>query len=282
MLTNEVRCIYDGSLVLQERDGNNLPRVTYTRGRDFGGDLEAAGGIGGLVARTDNAQLTTGYPQPHAYYHADASGNITALINSNQVAVASYLYDPFGRTLAIAGPVAHANTYRFSSMLGHQSSGLLLYPFRAYDPNLHRWLTPEPYADIASLGGTHPWEKPEVHPSARNLFTFTGNNPVSSSDKDGRLVIILGPLAIAAIGAGGTLAACYLWPPCAKALQKAAADAVSKAREACREQDDRHKKCKASWLRCDSSRYPCFSCYHQCVNDGEWDSDRCPLTLSPP
>jgi YD repeat-containing protein len=51
--TNEVHYIYDGMLIIQERDSNNVPVVTYTRGLDLGNELQRAGGIGGLLARTD-------------------------------------------------------------------------------------------------------------------------------------------------------------------------------------------------------------------------------------
>src|SRR5947208_16261906 len=40
--TNEVRYVYNGNLVLQERDVNNLPLVTYTRGPDLSGTIDAA------------------------------------------------------------------------------------------------------------------------------------------------------------------------------------------------------------------------------------------------
>ena len=56
-LSAEVRYVYDGNLVLQERDGGNLPLVTYTRGKDLSGSLEGAGGIGGLLARTAHSTL---------------------------------------------------------------------------------------------------------------------------------------------------------------------------------------------------------------------------------
>jgi YD repeat-containing protein len=46
--TNEVRYVYDGNLVVQERNANNLPQVSYTRGNDLSGTLQGAGGIGGL------------------------------------------------------------------------------------------------------------------------------------------------------------------------------------------------------------------------------------------
>jgi len=51
--TGEVRYIYDALLVTQERDANNLPIVSYTRGKDLSGSLEGAGGIGGFLARTE-------------------------------------------------------------------------------------------------------------------------------------------------------------------------------------------------------------------------------------
>src|ERR1041385_1682839 len=57
--TNEVHYVYDGNLVAQERDAFNIPQVSYTRGNDLTGSLQRAGGIGGLLARTDNSKLIT-------------------------------------------------------------------------------------------------------------------------------------------------------------------------------------------------------------------------------
>ena len=64
VLTNEVRRVYDGMLVLQERDQFNLPRITYTRGKDLSGSLEGAGGIGGLLALSDHQSQIV----DHSYY----------------------------------------------------------------------------------------------------------------------------------------------------------------------------------------------------------------------
>ena len=168
--TGEVRYIYDGKVVIQERDGNNLPAVTYTRGRDLSSSLQGAGGIGGLLARTDqqstlNNQLST------SYYHADGNGNVTAMVNLQQLVVGRYVYDPFGNILSKSGPLADANTYRFSSQEYHQPSGLSLYLYRAYDPNLQRWLNPDP---IQEGGGI-------------NLYRFVGNNPINWVDPLGLL-----------------------------------------------------------------------------------------------
>ncbi len=157
VLSKEVRYVYDGDLVIQERDGANNPLATYTRGLDLSGTFQGAGGIGGLLARTDSG---------HAYYHADGSGNITALIDSGQAVVARYIYDPFGNTLAKSGPLGDANLYRFSSKEAHPNSGLYYYGYRFYDPNLQRWPNRDP---IEERGGI-------------NLYSFVRDDPVDWID----------------------------------------------------------------------------------------------------
>jgi RHS repeat-associated protein len=182
--TNEVHYIYDGNVVIQERNINNLPLVTYTRGKDLSGSLQAAGGIGGLLARTD---MTINSPLSTCCYHADGNGNITALITSFQFIAAKYLYDPYGNLLSKAGPLADANVYRFSSKEYLPNSGLVYYLYRFYDPNLQRWPNSDPLYEsgfyaVARVGGplirfrgTDPWV--EV-----GSFTFCQNRPVSLYD----------------------------------------------------------------------------------------------------
>jgi len=165
--TNEVRYVCDGLLVLQERDSNNIPLLTYTRGLDFSGGLQSAGGIGGLLALSDQrASATT---PTNYFYHADGSGNVVALLNYKNEAVARYLYDPFGNLLAKSGPMADYNRQRFSSKEWHSPSGLLLYEFRPYDPNLQRWLNQDP---IEERGGI-------------NLYQFVDNDAINLVDPSG-------------------------------------------------------------------------------------------------
>jgi RHS repeat-associated protein len=141
--TNEVRFIYDGQAVIQEWDSNNVAQVTYTRGLDLSGSLQGAGGIGGLLARTDGTGST--------FYHADGNGNVTSLVDASQYMVARYLYDPFGKLLGKWGALADANLYRFSSKEYHLNSGLYYYGFRFYDPNLQRWPNPDPIGELGGL-----------------------------------------------------------------------------------------------------------------------------------
>ncbi len=177
-LASETRYIYDGMTEIQERDQNNVPTVTYTRGKDLSGRLQGAGGIGGLLARTDHtATLPT-----HAFYHADGNGNITAMVNAQQALVARYIYDPFGNIVSKSGPLADVNAYRFSSKQVHGRSGLYYYGYRYYSPSLQRWISRDP---IEERGGI-------------NLGTFAANSPINKGDANGHLVgyFILGAVAI--------------------------------------------------------------------------------------
>jgi len=168
-----VRYAYDGNLVIQERWLNPqlLPQdaFSYTRGPDLSGSLQGSGGIGGLLARTDNGQLIAGLPSAHAFYHADGNGNISALINSVQAIVAKYLYDPFGNILSRSGSLADVNLYRFSSKEFHPASSLTCYLYRLYDPDLQRWINRDP---IEEGGGFNP-------------YGFVRNAPIGNYDAFG-------------------------------------------------------------------------------------------------
>jgi RHS repeat-associated protein len=163
--TNEVRRVYDGMLVIQERDSLNLPRVTYTRGKDLSGSLSDAGGIGGLLGVSDHKSQIL----DHNYYHADGNGNVSTLADTNQIVVARYLYDPFGNTVSVTGRKAVLNNYGFSSKEANASSGLVYYGYRWYMPDLQRWLNRDP---IEEKGGLY-------------LYRFANNAPTEKFDPFG-------------------------------------------------------------------------------------------------
>jgi len=164
ILNSTTLYVYDGRRLIQERDGSNIPMVSYTRGSDLSGSFEGAGGIGGLLARSHG--YSSGSFTNHNFYHGDGGGNITYMVDASQNMVASYRYDPFGNILSKSGPLADANTYRFSSKDYHANSGLYYYGYRFYDPNLQRWPNRDP---IEESGGI-------------NLYGFVENSPLNGVD----------------------------------------------------------------------------------------------------
>lgn len=159
--------IYDGSRMIQERNGSGTPVVSYTRGTDLSGSLEGAGGIGGLLARSSG--YSAGNWTTHHFYHADGNGNITYLVDSSQALAASYRYDPFGNTISSSGPIAATNLYRFSSQLIDLNTGMYAYLYRFYDPSLQRWLNRDPIGE----------------PGGLNLYVYVWNNSIRYSDAFG-------------------------------------------------------------------------------------------------
>jgi len=163
-LTNEVRYVYDHNLVIQERDSNNVPKLTYTRGVDLSRSFQRAGGIGGLLAMTQN-----GSTNQHFYYDEDGVGNITGLFDTNLNQVAYYLYDPFGNPIFATGPMTGINRYGFSSKEFMANPRLTYFGGRFYDPGLQRFLNQDP---IGENGGI-------------NLYRFVRNSPNNAVDPYG-------------------------------------------------------------------------------------------------
>jgi RHS repeat-associated protein len=166
VVDSETWYIYDGRRVIQERDGNNTPLRGYTRGNDLSGSMEDAGGIGGLLSRSE--YLSANWTN-HAYYHADGNGNITFMEDSSEAMAAWYRYDPYGNLLSSGGSLGPTNVYRFSSKEIHLASGMYYYLFRFYDPNLQRWINRDPLGEWGSI----------------NLFRFARHSPTTAIDPDG-------------------------------------------------------------------------------------------------
>jgi RHS repeat-associated protein len=167
VLTNEAHYIYDARLLIQERNTNNTPLVTYTRGLDFSGSLQQAGGIGGLLARTDGSGST--------FYHADAVGNITTLMDGSENIVARYLYNPYGKLIGKWGTLADANVMRFSSKPGYRD--IYDFGYRWYVPDVDRFLNEDP---IQEWGGL-------------NLYSYAYNAPADQIDPFGLMPPAVAP-----------------------------------------------------------------------------------------
>jgi RHS repeat-associated protein len=177
----ETRFIYMGNLVIEERNSGNTPTVGYVRGTDLSGTFEGAGGIGGLLARSD--QYSAGTWGRHVFYHADGNGNVTYLVDASHALAAKYRYDPFGNTTYSSGTLANANAYRFSSKGAQPNSGLYYYGYRFYDPYLQRWLCADPLWEFGFRAVHHDLRLVGI--SRMDLYGFVGNSAVNYADPFG-------------------------------------------------------------------------------------------------
>ena len=114
-VTEERKFVWAGWLLLMELDGDNNIVRKYTWGLDLAGQngtansLEAAGGIGGLLA-VEQPQ-TVGDPLKYVYFY-DANGNVGQLADWAHDAndpggaiVSKYEYDSYGGVIAQSGLV---------------------------------------------------------------------------------------------------------------------------------------------------------------------------------
>ena len=154
---------------------NTLVR-SYVWGLDLSGTMDGAGGVGGLLSVT--LHTATG-PAAGAHFAAyDGNGDVVALVSaSTENETARYENGPFGEPIRITGPAANLNPFRFSTKRTCNTTDLVLYEYRVYNPSLGRWLGRDP---IEGRGGL-------------NLCGFVGNNPVSRVD----------PFGLSCYGGGG-------------------------------------------------------------------------------
>jgi len=131
--------VWCGDQPCEERDANgNVTKRFYVQGEQIGG-------------------------VPY-YFTRDHLGSVREMVDANGTIRARYDYDPFGRMTKISGDLSA--DFGFAGNLYHQATNLNLTLFRAYDPNLGRWLSRDPIGENGGL----------------NLYGYVGNNPVNLLD----------------------------------------------------------------------------------------------------
>jgi RHS repeat-associated protein len=158
--------VYDGWNLIQETTTTDSGNTTeyYVWGLDLSGTLHGAGGIGGLLSKTNDLTGTTFLSM------YDANGNAGQLVDAADGSrAATYEYDPFGHLWNATGPEAEHNPFRFSTKYVDGEVGLYYYGYRYYSPELGRWVRRDP---IGERGGI-------------NLYGFAGNEPIGTKDSYG-------------------------------------------------------------------------------------------------
>jgi RHS repeat-associated protein len=110
-------------------------------------------------------------PAAGSYFYTRAHlGSICEMTDTNGNVRARYAYDPFGRRTRVAGDLEA--DYGFAGMFVSSETGLSLTQYRAYDPELGRWLSRDPLEDAEMEEGP-------------NLYAYVRNNVVNLIDPQG-------------------------------------------------------------------------------------------------
>lgn len=101
------------------------------------------------------------------FYARDHLGSIWETLDASGNTLASFSYDPWGRRTQVSG--IDFLDMGFTGFYFHWKSGLNFALYRAFNPNLGRWLSRDP---IDEFGGP-------------NLYRYVNNNPIFYHDPNG-------------------------------------------------------------------------------------------------
>jgi len=197
MISRDTRYVYDGWMLSMsyKSGGSSLADQSFAWGPDLSGGYGGAGGIGGLVAYTDDehdalnpSSLSTDPdflgPQFPIY---DGNGNVVKMVRFETAGSgapfgvearesASYEYGPFGENRSTTGELGvpaeggthqgQRNPFRFSTKFTDAETGLLYYGYRYYSPSMGRWINRDPIGELDDS----------------NLYRFSKNGPIHRVD----------------------------------------------------------------------------------------------------
>ena len=117
-----------------------------TWGLDLSGSMQGAGGVGGLLAQTEDPGGTNA-----SYYPTyDGNGNVSEYLDGTGTTAAHFEYDGFGKVTHTSGSPG-AFPIRFSTKLEDAETGLNYYGYRFYTPAIGRWLSRDPIKERGHL-----------------------------------------------------------------------------------------------------------------------------------
>jgi len=133
-----------------------------------------------LLLAAATRRMLVGTEERVTYYHHDSHGSTVAATDEEGEVVFEARYYPFGEELASSGGAPEDHRYTGKEM--DPDTGLAYYGARYADPYLGRWTAADP---TFALVGASMFDRPE---EATGGYLFSGNNPSTMVDDDGRLI----------------------------------------------------------------------------------------------
>jgi RHS repeat-associated protein len=165
---------YDGlgrRVQIQELDPDTTQTLQVTSDKKYLWDgveiAEERDTTGGIVQKRFYSQGFVDTDGTILFYTRDHLGSIRELTDGTQAIRARYDYDPYGRMTKTQGDKDSPFTY--TGHFWHAQSDLDLTLFRAYDPNLGRWISRDPIGEFAG----------------NNLYAYVANSPTVYLDRLG-------------------------------------------------------------------------------------------------
>ena len=202
-----------GQRVIKE-EGNNKERYQYQDGRIKQVEKEgeysliysySSNGIIQSVSEISNKDIKT------YFYLIDIIGNIVGLVDENGNIVVEYDYSSYGKVEVKKDTVgiSKKDHIRYKGYIYDEETKLYYLISRYYDPEIGRFISPDSveYIEPSSISGL-------------NLYVYCGNDPINMYDPSGNfaisigLLLAIGGIVGAAIGAGASVAGQYLANGC--------------------------------------------------------------------
>jgi RHS repeat-associated protein len=156
---------------------------------DGAGALEAKYLRGTVIDEVVAAFYVDGAGKETAYqYHHDALQSVLALSGHAGTVEETLTYAPFGQATGQTG--TSPSRLRYTGREQDPETGLYYYRARYYDPDLGRFLSPDPLG----FGG-----------GDVNLYAYVGNNPLNANDPTGNCPSCIGAATSVAFGYGISL-----------------------------------------------------------------------------
>jgi RHS repeat-associated protein len=179
--TDETEFVYDGMgrRVAEKLNSTVIKRWLWAPGENQ--PIEERNDDGDVVTKHYYDQgvyvPAASSPADKLFYTYDHLGSVRELTDDNETILARYEYDPYGRRTKLTG--AGQADFGYTGHYQH-GSGLILTWYRAYDPELGRWLSRDP---LGEYDGT-------------NLYGYINANVINLIDPRGEQGILAPSQAI--------------------------------------------------------------------------------------